>query len=65
MIAVETNILVYAHRADAEWHPQAVEAVAALANVITPLVADSGVASGGLAANAVTVLVTGWSVRIA
>lgn len=31
MIAVDTNILVYAHREDAEWHARAVEAVAGLA----------------------------------
>ena len=31
MIAVDTNILVYAHREDAEWHDAAARAVAALA----------------------------------
>lgn len=31
MIAVDTNILVYAHRKDAEWHEAAEEAVAGLA----------------------------------
>ena len=31
MIAVDTNLLVYAHRADSEWHDQAVRAVAGLA----------------------------------
>lgn len=31
MIAVDTNILVYAHRADAEWHERAAAAVAGLA----------------------------------
>ena len=31
MIAVDTNILVYAHRADAEWHDRAEQAVAGLA----------------------------------
>lgn len=31
MIAVDTNILVYAHRADAEWHEAAAQAVAGLA----------------------------------
>ena len=31
MIAVDTNILVYAHRADAEWHDAAGRAVAGLA----------------------------------
>ncbi len=32
MIAVDTNILVYAHRADSEWHAAAVTTVASLAN---------------------------------
>ncbi|MFI5311936.1 MAG: TA system VapC family ribonuclease toxin [Gemmatimonadales bacterium] len=36
MIAVDTNILVYAHRADAEWHAQAAAAVASLANAAAP-----------------------------
>jgi uncharacterized protein len=31
VIAVDTNILVYAHREDAEWHPRALECVTALA----------------------------------
>jgi toxin-antitoxin system PIN domain toxin len=31
VIAVDTNILVYAHRADADWHEPAVRAVAGLA----------------------------------
>jgi toxin-antitoxin system PIN domain toxin len=31
VIAVDTNLLVYAHRADSEWHDQAVRAVAGLA----------------------------------
>jgi toxin-antitoxin system PIN domain toxin len=31
MIAVDTNILVYAHREDAEWHEAAARAVAGLA----------------------------------
>ena len=31
MIAVDTNILVYAHRADSEWHDTAARAVAGLA----------------------------------
>ena len=31
MIAVDTNILVYAHRADTEWHDTAAHAVAGLA----------------------------------
>lgn len=31
MIAVDTNILVYAHRADTEWHDTAARAVAGLA----------------------------------
>ena len=31
MIAVDTNILVYAHREDVEWHPPAYAAVARLA----------------------------------
>ena len=36
MIAVDTNILVYAHRADAEWHAPAAAAVASLANGSAP-----------------------------
>ncbi len=31
MIAVDTNILVYAHRADSEWHPRAAACVGGLA----------------------------------
>ena len=31
MIAVDTNILVYAHREDSEWHPPALSAVTRLA----------------------------------
>jgi len=31
MIAVDTNVLVYAHREESEWHPQAERAVRALA----------------------------------
>lgn len=31
MIAVDTNVLVYAHRADSPWHAAATEVVAALA----------------------------------
>ena len=36
MIAVDTNILVYAHRADAEWHTPAAQAVTSLANLSAP-----------------------------
>jgi hypothetical protein len=36
VIAVDTNILVHAHRVDADWHPQAAEAVASLANAAAP-----------------------------
>jgi len=36
MIAVDTNILVYAHRADSEWHAAAAGAVASLANGAEP-----------------------------
>jgi uncharacterized protein len=36
MIAVDTNVLVYAHRADADWHVSAAKAVASLANGSTP-----------------------------
>ena len=36
MIAVDTNILVYAHRADTEWHAAAAEAIARLANGAAP-----------------------------
>jgi predicted nucleic acid-binding protein len=31
MIAVDTNILVYAHRADSEWHKVALDKVLSLA----------------------------------
>ena len=31
MIALDTNILVYAHREDSEWHQQAVRCVSELA----------------------------------
>ena len=36
MIAVDTNILVYAHRKDSDWHLQASGAVASLANATAP-----------------------------
>ena len=36
MIAVDTNILVYAHRADAEWHDQAARRLRALAEGRAP-----------------------------
>lgn len=36
MIAVDTNILVYAHRADSEWHAAAADAVSRLANTPAP-----------------------------
>lgn len=36
MIAVDTNILVYAHRADSKFHEQAVDCVTALAEGHTP-----------------------------
>ena len=36
MIAVDTNILVYAHRADAEWHTPAAQAITSLANLSAP-----------------------------
>lgn len=36
MIAVDTNILVYAHRADADWHEPASAAITALANGTAP-----------------------------
>ena len=36
MIAVDTNVLVYAHRADSEWHGPAARAVAGLANARAP-----------------------------
>ena len=31
MIAVDTNILVYAHRQDSEWHPSAARVIRGLA----------------------------------
>lgn len=36
MIAVDTNILVYAHRADSAWHEPAARAVAGLAEARAP-----------------------------
>jgi uncharacterized protein len=36
MIAVDTNILVYAHRRDSEWHEQAFRAIAELAEGQVP-----------------------------
>ena len=36
MIAVDTNILVHAHRADSDWHGPAAVAVASLANGTAP-----------------------------
>ncbi len=36
MIAVDTNLLIYAHRRDSEWHERAVDAVRALAEGRTP-----------------------------
>jgi uncharacterized protein len=36
MIAVDTNILVYAHRADSEWHAAANAAVTRLAEGVAP-----------------------------
>lgn len=36
MIAVDTNILVHAHRADSEWHVPAAKAVEQLANASAP-----------------------------
>lgn len=36
MIAVETNILVYAHRADSPWHERAAETLATLAEGASP-----------------------------
>lgn len=36
MIAVDTNILVHAHRADAEWHAPAADAIAQLAEGTAP-----------------------------
>lgn len=36
MIAIDTNILVYAHRADSVWHGPAAAAIATLANGASP-----------------------------
>jgi toxin-antitoxin system PIN domain toxin len=36
LIAVDTNLLVYAHREDSEWHESAYEAVAGLAEAPAP-----------------------------
>jgi toxin-antitoxin system PIN domain toxin len=36
VIALDTNVLVYAHRRDSEWHGVAARAVAALANGAAP-----------------------------
>jgi toxin-antitoxin system PIN domain toxin len=36
VIALDTNILVHAHRADSEWHEPAAAAVAGLANATAP-----------------------------
>jgi toxin-antitoxin system PIN domain toxin len=36
MIAVDTNILVYSHRRDAEWHDDALEVVRGLAESLDP-----------------------------
>ena len=36
MIAVDTNILVYAHREDSDWHAQALDRVTMLANSGSP-----------------------------
>lgn len=36
MIAIDTNILVYAHRADSAWHGPAAAAIAPLANGASP-----------------------------
>lgn len=36
MIAVDTNILVYAHRADSDWHEPAAAALASLAKSAAP-----------------------------
>ena len=38
MIAVDTNILVYAHREDSPWHAVAYDRLAALAEARAPLV---------------------------
>jgi predicted nucleic acid-binding protein len=32
MIAVDTNVLVYAHREDSQWHPQAYARIIGLAD---------------------------------
>lgn len=36
MIAIDTNILVYAHREDSEWHDRAAHAVLGLAEGVVP-----------------------------
>lgn len=36
MIAVDTNLLVYAHREDSAWHPQAYEIIRSLAEGASP-----------------------------
>lgn len=36
MIAVDTNILIYAHRSDSEWHPRAAECMRSLAEARPP-----------------------------
>jgi hypothetical protein len=36
MIAVDTNILVYAHREDSPFHPRAIACIESLANGLTP-----------------------------
>ena len=36
MIAIDTNILIYAHRADSTWHTQASTVVTELAEGVTP-----------------------------
>ncbi len=36
MIAVDTNLLVYAHREESEWHEQAKDAISSLANHENP-----------------------------
>ena len=36
MIAIDTNILVYAHRRDSEWHPRAYHLIESLAEASAP-----------------------------
>ena len=36
MIAVDTNILIYSHRSDSEWHDRAVECLRSLAEARSP-----------------------------